>query len=106
VDVLIMSKDDTSFSKFLLFFTKKKGYKGLVAVRGDQGIEMAFRYNPQAILLDLQLPVKDGWQVMKELKENPKTRHIPVHMMSSYEIRKESLKKGAIDFINKPVAFE
>lgn len=105
-NVILIIEDDTAFAKSLLSFTQKKGYKGLVAVRGDQGIEMAFRYNPQAILLDLQLPVKDGWQVMKELKENPKTRHIPVHMMSSYEIRKESLKKGAIDFINKPVAFE
>lgn len=105
-NVILIIEDDTSFAKSLLSFTQKKGYKGLVAVRGDEGIEMAFRYNPQAILLDLQLPVKDGWQVMKELKENPSTRHIPVHMMSSYEIRKESLRKGAIDFINKPIAFE
>lgn len=105
-NIILIIEDDTAFAKSLLSFTQKKGYKGIVAVRGDEGIEMAFRYNPQAILLDLQLPIKDGWQVMKELKENPKTRHIPVHMMSSYEIRKESLKKGAIDFINKPVAFE
>lgn len=105
-NIILIIEDDTAFAKSLLSFTQKKGYKGLVAVRGDEGIEMAFRYNPQAILLDLRLPVKDGWQVMKELKDNPSTRHIPVHMMSSYEIRKESLKKGAIDFINKPVAFE
>jgi len=105
-NVILIIEDDPSFAKSLLSFTRKKGYKGLVAVRGDYGIELAFKYKPQAILLDLQLPVKDGWQVMKELKENSSTRHIPVHMMSSYEIKKESLRKGAIDFINKPVAFD
>jgi len=105
-NIILIIEDDPSFAKSLLSFTRKKGYKGLVAVRGDYGIELAFKYNPQAILLDLQLPIKDGWQVMQELKENPLTRHIPVHMMSSYEIKKESLRKGAIDFINKPIAFE
>lgn len=105
-NVILIIEDDPSFAKSLLSFTRKKGYKGLVAVRGDYGVELAFKYKPQAILLDLQLPIKDGWQVMSELKENSSTRHIPVHMMSSYEIKKESLRKGAIDFINKPVAFE
>ncbi|MEP6749267.1 MAG: response regulator, partial [Bacteroidota bacterium] len=90
----------------LLDYARQKGYKGLVAVRGDKGIEMAGTYEPTAILLDLQLPVKNGWQVMAALKSNPRTRHIPVHIMSSYEVRKESLMTGAVEFINKPVAFE
>jgi CheY-like chemotaxis protein len=64
------------------------------------------RFSPIGILLDLQLPVKDGWEVMDALKSNPATRHIPVHIMSSMEAKKESLVKGAVDFINKPVAFE
>ena len=105
-NIILIIEDDPSFAKSLLTFTRKKGYKGLVAVRGDHGIGMAIQYSPKAILLDLQLPVKDGWQVMDELKSDPRTRHIPIHMMSSYEIKKESLRKGAIDFINKPVAFE
>ncbi|HUH17596.1 response regulator [Albibacterium sp.] len=105
-NTILIIEDDPTFAKSLLAFTRKKGYKGLVAVRGDYGVELAFKYNPIAILLDLQLPIKDGWQVMKELKENSSTRHIPVHMMSSFQIKKESLRKGAIDFINKPIAFE
>src|SRR5690606_39962146 len=84
----------------------KMGDEGWDAVRGDHGMELAVHYSPQAILLGLQLPAEDGWQVMQELKASPETRHIPVHMMSSYEIKKESLRKGAIDFINKPIAFE
>src|SRR5690606_2637411 len=75
-------------------------------VRGDEGIELAKKYKPMRILLDLQLPVKDGWEVMQELKQDPETRTIPVHMMSSHQVKKESIVKGAIDFISKPVAFE
>lgn len=104
--VILIIEDDTAFAKTLLSFTRKRNYKGIVAVRGDVGIEMANHYHPLAILLDIQLPVKDGWQVMEELKANPKTRHIPVHIMSSLEVKKESLLKGAVDFINKPVALE
>ncbi len=104
--ILLIIEDDTNFAKSLLEFTHKKGYKGIVAVRGDEGIELARKHKPVGILLDLQLPVKSGWEVMEELKKDTSTRHIPVHMMSSYEVKNESLIKGAIDFINKPVAFE
>ncbi|RZL31884.1 MAG: response regulator, partial [Pedobacter sp.] len=104
--VILIIEDDTPFAKTLLDFTRKRSYKGIVAVRGDVGIEMANQYNPLAILLDIQLPIKDGWQVMEELKSNPKTRHIPVHIMSSLSMKRESLLKGAVDFINKPVALE
>jgi signal transduction histidine kinase/CheY-like chemotaxis protein len=103
---ILIIEDDTAFAKALLDYTHQKGYKGLVAVRGDEGIALAQQYRPQGILLDIQLPVKDGWEVMEELKSNPATRHIPVHMMSSLEAKRESLQKGAIDFISKPVAFE
>lgn len=104
--VILIIEDDTAFAKTLLDFTRKRKYKGIVAVRGDVGIEMANAFNPLAILLDIQLPIKDGWQVMEELKSNPKTRPIPVHIMSSLAVKKESLLKGAVDFINKPVALE
>jgi len=104
--VILIVEDDTYFAKALLDFTRKQNYKGIVAVRGDTGIQLARTYNPRGILLDIQLPVRDGWEVMEELKRDPKTRHIPVHIMSSFEAKKESLKKGAVDFISKPVAFE
>ena len=104
--VILIIEDDTAFAKLLLNFTRKRNYKGIVAVRGDVGIELANRYKPLAILLDIQLPVKDGWQVMEELKSNPQTRPIPVHIMSSLSVKRESLLKGAVDFIDKPVALE
>lgn len=104
--VILIIEDDTAFARSLLDYTRAKGYKGVVAVRGDEGVELAKQFLPTGILLDVQLPVKSGWEVMEELKANPDTRPIPVHMMSSHEVKNKSLSKGAVDFINKPVAFE
>ncbi|MBK1896110.1 response regulator [Chryseobacterium paridis] len=105
--VILIIEDDTNFAKALLKYAQRQNYKGVVVVRGDHGLSAALQYHPVAILLDIQLPVKDGWQVMEELKSNPQTKPIPVHMMSSLKVKKqESLMKGAIDFINKPFALE
>ena len=104
--VLLIVEDDTLFAQSLLDFSRKKGYKGLVAVSGDVGIQMARRYRPTGILLDIQLPVKNGWEVMEELKKNPQTRAIPVHIMSSFEVKNESLLKGAVDFMSKHEIFD
>lgn len=104
--IILIVEDDTPFAKILLKYAHQNGYKGIIIVRGDWATEAAEKYQPLAILLDIQLPVRDGWQVMDEIKNNPKTRHIPVHIMSSLEVKRESLSKGAIDFINKPVALE
>lgn len=104
--VILMIEDDTNFARSLLDYTRSRGYKGVVAVRGDEGLDLARRYLPVGILLDVQLPIKSGWEVMDELKADPVTRPIPVHMMSSYQVKNRSLSKGALDFIDKPVAFE
>ncbi|RYG31947.1 MAG: response regulator, partial [Chitinophagaceae bacterium] len=77
-----------------------------VSVRGDHALNLALQYHPSGILLDVQLPIMSGWQVMEELKANALTRHIPVHIMSSHKLKKESLMKGAVNFLDKPVAFE
>ena len=104
--IVLIIEDDITFAQTLLSFTHKNSYKGLVALRGDHGIELANRFLPTAILLDIKLPVKDGWQVMDELKANLSTRSIPVHMMSSMLAKEESLSRGAIDFIDKAVSLD
>ena len=104
--VILIIEDDTAFAKILLDFSRTKNYKVIVAVRGDVGIEMAQHFKPLAILLDIQLPIMDGWQVMEALKSNPETKPIPVHIMSSMKFKQESLLRGAVDFINKPFALE
>ncbi len=104
--VILIIEDDTNFAKALLKYARLQKYKGIVVVRGDHGLPAALRYRPHAILLDVQLPVKDGWEIMDELKSHQDTRHIPVHMMSVLHVKQESLMKGAIDFINKPMALD
>jgi len=104
--VILIVEDDTNFAKALLEFTRKKGYKGVVSVRGDWAMNFTLKYKPVGVLLDIQLPIKSGWQVMEELKGNLQTRHIPVHIMSSHKLKQESLLKGAVNFLDKPVAFE
>lgn len=104
--VILIVEDDIHFASALLKFSNQQGYKGIVIVRGDIAAQAAEQYRPLAVLLDIQLPVKNGWEVMDEIKNNPKTRHIPIHIMSSIQVKKESLMKGAIDFINKPIALE
>lgn len=103
---ILIIEDDTVLAKTLLEYSRKKGYKGLVSVRGDEGFGLALKYMPLGILLDIHLPVKSGWEVMEELKANPQTRHIPIHVMSSTQAKSESLTKGAVDFIDKPIAIE
>ncbi len=104
--VILIVEDDVAFAKSLLDFTRRRGYKGVVSVRGDEGITLARQLKPSGILLDIELPVKSGWQVMDELKADPLTRPIPVHIMSSHAVKRESMMKGAVNFINKPFAFE
>jgi signal transduction histidine kinase/DNA-binding response OmpR family regulator/CHASE3 domain sensor protein len=104
--VLLIVEDDRYFARSLLDFGRNRGYKGIISVRGDKATGLAKAYKPVGILLDIQLPVKSGWDVMEELKKEPKTRHIPVHIISSFEVKSESMTKGAFDYISKPAASE
>ncbi|QOG01390.1 response regulator [Flavobacterium sp. MDT1-60] len=104
--VILIVEDDINFAKSLLAFTRNKGYKGIVSVRGDYALNFAMLYKPVGVLLDIELPIKSGWEVLEELKNNSQTKHIPVHIMSSHKLKQESLLKGAVDFLDKPVAFD
>jgi len=104
--VILIVEDDINFAKSLLAFTRKKGYKGVVSVRGDYALNFTLLYKPVGVLLDIELPIKSGWEVLEELKNHVETKHIPVHIMSSHKLKQESLLKGAVDFLDKPVAFD
>ncbi|MEP6804313.1 MAG: CHASE3 domain-containing protein, partial [Flavobacterium sp.] len=104
--VILIVEDDINFAKSLLAFTRQKGYKGVVSVRGDYALNFTLIYKPVGVLLDIELPIKSGWEVLEELKNHSQTKHIPVHIMSSHKLKQESLLKGAVDFLDKPVAFD
>ncbi|GIP30450.1 histidine kinase [Paenibacillus sp. J23TS9] len=100
--VLLIIEDDVNFANILLDMARGRGFKGLVAMQGDVGLKMAQSFLPDAIILDIQLPVMDGWSILGELKSQAATRHIPVHIVSVVDEVKQGLKMGAIAYLKKP----
>ncbi len=103
--ILIM-EDDVDFASVLLDFVRERKYKGIVAYQGNTGLSYARQYKPDAIILDMKLPVMDGAEVLQQLKSDPVLRHIPVQIISGYDRKQEGLSLGAFDFIKKPVTRE
>jgi CheY-like chemotaxis protein/signal transduction histidine kinase/HAMP domain-containing protein len=102
--VLLVIEDDSDFAKVMLDLARERGFKGVVALRGETGLALAHRLRPDAITLDLGLPGIDGWTVLDRLKHDPHLRHIPVHLISAHEdARSRGLAQGAVAFLPKPV---
>jgi CheY-like chemotaxis protein/signal transduction histidine kinase/HAMP domain-containing protein len=104
--VLLIVEDDVKFARILLEMTRQYDFKGIVAHNGTTGLALAETYQPAAIILDIRLPGMDGWTVLDRLKHNPKTRHIPVHVMTVEDGRQRSLQQGAIAYLQKPISSE
>jgi hypothetical protein len=105
--VLLIVEDDPGFAQILLDLAHEKGFKGLVAARGDAALALARKYRPDAVTLDIMLPDRDGWTVLDRLKHDADTSHIPVHIISSGdEQRQRAIKMGAFTQLQKPVSRE
>jgi CheY-like chemotaxis protein len=104
--VILIVEDDAGFAGTELAMARARGFKGIVALRGDEGVALAHEYRPDAIILDLKLPVQDGWQVLDHLKRHPDTRHIPVHIVTGGVENgsvQDALRAGAVAVLEKPV---
>ncbi len=101
--VLLIIEDDANFAKIIADLAQEKHFKYLIAMDGKSGLELAHEYKPHAIMLDVGLPQLDGWSVMERLKDDPETRHIPVHFMSGYDESHDAKQMGAIGYLHKPV---
>jgi HAMP domain-containing protein/CheY-like chemotaxis protein/GAF domain-containing protein len=104
--VVLIVEDDPDVARTELEVARERGFKGIVALRGDSGLALAHEYKPDAIILDMKLPVMDGWTVLDHLKHHPETRHIPVHIVSAGDGRQNALKAGAVAFVEKPISKE
>ena len=85
---------------------QRKGYEVALAVDGQSGVEMAQAQKPDLVLMDMSLPVLDGWEATRRLKVDARTQHIPVigltaHAMSSD--REKALEAGCDDYDTKPI---
>ncbi|WP_461481293.1 response regulator [Porticoccus sp.] len=101
--IILIIEDDDDFARVLAAQAKAKGFKHLNAATGEDGLALAARFHPHAIILDLMLPGIDGNLVLKELKSDPQLRHIPVHIMSAEEKQLDAIKCGAVDYLTKPI---
>jgi CheY-like chemotaxis protein len=87
----------------------KRGHDVIIAVDGRQGVDKATSENPEIILLDMSLPVMDGWEAARRLKANAATSQIPIIALTAHAMagdREKCLEAGADDYDTKPVDFK
>jgi len=94
--------DDPDVIEILRKYLIPEGYSVAGALSGDEGLVAAARLKPALITLDIMMPKKDGWQVLRELKQNPGTRDIPVVMHSIVDNKPLAMSLGAVDLLAKP----
>ena len=85
---------------------QRKGYDVHMAVDGGQGVEMAKTIAPDLILMDMSLPVLDGWEATRQLKADPATKPIPVIALTAHAMagdREKALEAGCEDYDTKPI---
>jgi two-component system cell cycle response regulator DivK len=85
---------------------ERRGYQVVIAVDGQQGIEAALTEPPDLILMDMSLPVLDGWEATRRLKAEAKTRAIPIIALTAHAMagdREKALEAGCDDYDTKPI---
>ncbi|MDO9360627.1 MAG: response regulator [Polaromonas sp.] len=104
--LVLMIEDDPQFASILYDLAHELDYSCLVAHGAADGIAMAAQFMPDAILLDMGLPDRSGLSVLQGLKNDPKTRHIPVHVVSGQDRSEAALQLGAVGYAIKPTTRE
>jgi HAMP domain-containing protein/CheY-like chemotaxis protein/signal transduction histidine kinase len=104
--ILLIVEDDPHYARILIDLARDKGFKVLLAMRGDDALNLAKQYQPTAVSLDIFLPDMLGWNVLSQLKQNSLTRHIPVQIVTLDEDRQHGLARGAFSFVTKTTTRE
>lgn len=104
-DSIILIEDEEDISELIEFTLNKEGYQVSCFSSGEKGLEKIKRLKPDLILLDLMLPGMSGLEICKEVKQDPKTKHIPVIMVTARDEDMDvvvGLELGADDYVSKP----
>lgn len=104
--IILIIEDNEQNLYMTTFILEKNGYQVVQAKDGRTGIELAGRVKPNLILLDIQLPVIDGYTVAQELRNNPMLAEVPIVAVTSYAMagdRERTLEAGCTGYIEKPI---
>jgi CheY-like chemotaxis protein len=88
---------------------KRKGYEVIIAVDGAEGVSMGISEKPDLILMDMSLPVMDGWTATSELKANPDTKSIPIIALTAHAMsgdKEKAMAAGCDDYDTKPIELD
>jgi CheY-like chemotaxis protein len=105
---ILLIEDNEANRDALSRHLKRRGYEVVMAVDGQQGIAMAHSEAPALILMDMSLPVLDGWEATRQLKADPRTGSVPVIALTAHAMagdRAKALEAGCDDYDTKPVEF-
>jgi two-component system cell cycle response regulator DivK len=105
---LLLVEDNEMNRDMLSRRLERRGYSVVIAVDGEQGIALAREQKPDLILMDMSLPVLDGWESTRRLKQEPETKSIPVLALTAHAMageRDKALAAGCDDYDTKPVDF-
>jgi signal transduction histidine kinase/CheY-like chemotaxis protein len=100
---ILLIEDDPSAVRLIRTYLEGDGHRLRVASDGDRGLAEARRAPPAAILLDVLLPGRDGWEILRELKADPVLREVPVVVLTVVDERQLGIALGAVDYFLKPV---
>jgi CheY-like chemotaxis protein len=105
---LLLVEDNEMNRDMLSRRLERRGYEVVIAVDGEQGIAAAKEHRPDLILMDMSLPVLDGWESTRRLKQEPDTQAIPVLALTAHAMageRDKAIAAGCNDYDTKPVDF-
>ncbi|WP_395748326.1 response regulator [Prosthecobacter sp.] len=103
---ILVVEDDLAFAQVLADTARRKNFQCLVATTAQAALDLARQHLPAAVLLDIGLPDDSGLLVLEQLKSDPRTRHIPVHVLSGSDYAEKVLSMGAMSYRMKPVSQE
>jgi two-component system cell cycle response regulator DivK len=106
---ILLVEDNEMNRDMLTRRLERKGFEVVIAIDGQAGIDMASSSNPDIILMDLSLPVVDGWEATRQIKADPSTQSIPVIALTAHAMagdEQKALEAGCDDYDTKPVDFK
>ena len=109
IKVLYVEDNDDNIYMLKMRLELLGDFEVLTAKDGEKGCEMALSERPDIILMDLEMPVIDGWEATRRLKGNPQTRDIPVIVLSAHALageREKAIAAGCNEFDTAPIEFE